>query len=322
MGEILSAPIDRLAAFLLSPGSLGSVWSLLAAFTIAAGIAIWRRGGRSVRTTALLRGMFPRHFILGASARADLAFTALSVFASGLLFGWAVLSHVVMAEAVGSVLGTPSSTPPTWLAVAFTTLALWFAYEFAYWLAHILSHKIPALWAFHKVHHSAETLSPLTVFRVHPIDSLVFYNIVAVVTGVTAGAMHALVGAGVAPLTYWGANILTLIALFTIKHLHHSHVWLAWGGGWGRVILSPAHHQIHHSVATEHHDRNFGDMLGLFDWLAGTLHDPQPRRERLIFGVADYDDPHSFKGALVTPFGDAIGPLGAPSGAAAARPQT
>ncbi len=307
---------DRIAAVLLSPGSLLSVWSLLATLLIAAGVAIAKRRGRAVSMRALTRAMFPRHRLFSASARADVGFTLLSVFASAALFGWAVMSHLGIAEAVENALGRPLSLGlPTWLAVGAMTLALWIAYEFAYWFDHFISHKIPALWAFHKVHHSAETLSPLTVFRVHPIDSIVFYNIVAVVTGMAAGVMHWVVGAGVSPWTIGGANVLMIAGLMTIKHLHHSHVWIAWGGLLGRLILSPAHHQIHHSSAPEHHDRNFGDVLGVFDWLAGTLHIPQATRESLTFGVEGVRDPHSVMGALVLPFADAVSPLWARMGA-------
>ncbi len=299
---------NRLAALLLSPGSALSLWSLLAAFLIVAGFAIARRKGRAVSMRTLVKAMFPRHRLFGASARADIWFTLLAVFASTALFGWAVMSHVVIAAAVSAALGQPVVLGlPVWFAIATMTFVLWFAYEFAYWLDHYLCHKIPALWAFHKVHHSAETLSPLTVFRVHPVDNIVFYNIVAVVTGVTTGVMHWLVGAGVSPLTVAGTNALLLASIFTIKHLQHSHVWIAWGGIWGRLILSPAHHQIHHSVAPEHHDRNFGDALAVFDWLAGTLHQPQAKREPLTFGVEGMPDPHSVHGALVAPFADAVG---------------
>ncbi len=308
--DLALSSADRLASLLLSPGSLLSIWSLVAAFLIASGVAVARRRGRAVRVRVLLRAMLPRYRLLGASGRADIAFTLFSVFASTALFGWAVMSHLAIAVAVAAGLGTPPMLAiPPWLAVASITFALWFAYEFAYWLDHFLSHKIPALWAFHKVHHSAETLSPLTIFRVHPVDSIVFYNIVAVVTGVTAGAMHWLVGTGVAPLALAGTNVLMIAAIFTIKHLHHSHVWISWRGNWGRLILSPAHHQIHHSVAPEHHDRNFGETLALFDWLAGTLHQPQAQREPLTFGVEGMPDPHSARGSLVTPFADAVSPL-------------
>lgn len=302
--------VERVEQLLLSPGSVLSLWSLLTALVIASGVAIAKRQGRAVSLRAMVRAMFPRHRLLGASARTDFGFTLLAVFASSALFGWAVLSHVGISSTVANALGQPLALGlPSSLAVAVMTVALWLAYEFAYWLDHMLSHKIPALWAFHKVHHSAETLSPLTVFRVHPVDSIVFYNIVAVVTGVTAGVMHWLVGEGVSPLTVAGTNVVMIAAIFTIKHLHHSHVWISWRGNWGRLILSPAHHQIHHSVAAEHHDRNFGETLAVFDWLAGTLHQPQAKRELLTFGVENMPDPHSVRGSLIAPFADALSPL-------------
>ena len=319
--DLVLAAFERLEVVLLSPGSLLSVWSLVAALLIAAAVALVKRRGRAVSLRAMTRAMFPRHCIFGASARADMAFTLLSVFASAALFGWAVVSHVGIADAIAHVLGQPLALGlSSWLAITAMTFTLWLAYEFAYWFDHLLSHKIPALWAFHKVHHSAETLSPLTVFRVHPVDNIMFYNIVAVVTGVTAGVMHWLVGAGVSPLTLAGTNVIMVAAIFTIKHLHHSHVWIAWGGIWGRLILSPAHHQIHHSVAPEHHDRNFGETLALFDWLAGTLHIPTAKRQPLTFGVEGMRDPHSLHAMLVAPFADAV-MTHVPTGRAALSPQ-
>ena len=304
----MDALLDRLAVLLLSPGSTLSIWSLLAAGLVVAGVAVARRRGRALPLKVLARSIVPRS-LLGASGRADIGFTLMAVFVSAALFGWAIASYLVIADAVADALGRPLAFGlPVWLAVGATTLALWLAYELAYFVDHYLSHKVPVLWAFHKVHHSAESLSPLTVFRVHPVDSIVFYNIVALFTGVTAGAMRWLVGEGVSPWTISGANVLAIAGMMTIKHLHHSHAWIAWGGVWGRLILSPAHHQIHHSVAREHHDRNFGDVLGVFDWLAGTLHVPQAKREALTFGVEGLACPHSAYGALVAPFVDAISP--------------
>ena len=70
------------------------------------------------------------------------------------------------------------------------TLALFLAYEFGYWLDHYLKHRVPALWELHKVHHSANVLTPLTVFRLHPLDALIFSNILALATGITNGAVN------------------------------------------------------------------------------------------------------------------------------------
>ena len=34
-------------------------------------------------------------------------------------------------------------------------------------------HKIPILWEFHKIHHSATSLNPITQYRLHPLELLI-----------------------------------------------------------------------------------------------------------------------------------------------------
>jgi len=36
------------------------------------------------------------------------------------------------------------------------------------------------------------------------------------------------------------------------------------------VRISPAQHQVHHSVDAKHHHRNFGSALAIWDWMFGT----------------------------------------------------
>ena len=93
-----------------------------------------------------------------------------------LLFGWAVLSSQVINHAthqllVGAFGSVASPRLSAWPAAVVMTLVLFAAYEFGYWLDHYFSHNIPFLWEFHKVHHTAEVLTPITNFRVHPVDS-------------------------------------------------------------------------------------------------------------------------------------------------------
>jgi sterol desaturase/sphingolipid hydroxylase (fatty acid hydroxylase superfamily) len=49
----------------------------------------------------------------------------------------------------------------------------------------------------------------------------------------------------------------------TISHLRHSHVWLPFTGLVGRVLHSPAHHQIHHSTDPKHFDKNLGFAMSV-----------------------------------------------------------
>ena len=189
---------------------------------------------------------------------------------------------------------------------AAMTLAGYLAYEFGYWLDHYLKHKVPFFWAFHKVHHSADSLSPLTNFRVHPIDSIVFYNIVALLLGSTEALVNHAFGHPTAPFNIWGRNILLLAGAILLTHLQHTHLWLSFTGRIGKLILSPAHHQIHHSMNPAHYDRNFGSTLAVWDLLFGTLYVPSKRREKLSFGVEGLGyDPHTAKGGLLMPLTDA-----------------
>src|SRR5262249_38792003 len=91
--------------------------------------------------------------------------------------------------------------------------------------------------------------------------------------------------------------------IFATVHLQHSHVWIPASGPLGRVIFSPAHHQIHHSDNPIHYDKNFGCCLSLWDWLFGTLCVPTCKRERLNFGIGVRSrSHHTAIGCFIVPF--------------------
>ena len=54
------------------------------------------------------------------------------------------------------------------------TISFFIVDDFSKFLVHMLMHKIKFLWCFHKIHHSAEVLTPMTVFRTHPIEGIIF----------------------------------------------------------------------------------------------------------------------------------------------------
>jgi sterol desaturase/sphingolipid hydroxylase (fatty acid hydroxylase superfamily) len=295
---------EQLAELLLSPGSPYSLVAIAFGLAIAVAATLSsRRRSRPVRLKVLVRALFPRRLVRSASGRTDLVFAAFNLFIWALLFGWAVLSSGEVAQLVQQALpgaGANRLSPP--LAMALTTAALFLAYEFGYWLDHYLSHRIPFLWEFHKVHHSAEVLSPVTVFRVHPVDTFVFYNILALTMGATDGVMRSLLGPASQAFTIGGTNALLLGAGILLGNLQHSHLWISFSGRLGRVLLSPAHHQIHHSADPIHHDRNFGSTLAIWDRIFGTLHIPKAKREKLVFGVPDLPyDPHSLRAGFLRP---------------------
>ena len=74
----------------------------------------------------------------------------------------------------------------------------------------------------------------------------------------------------------------------------------------GRVLHSPAHHLIHHSVEPAHHNRNLGYVLSVWDWAFGTLHLPKPG-ERPVLGIGpDEAAHHGVVDAFVRPFREAL----------------
>ena len=295
---------------LLAPGSQFSLASLGAALCIAAVVVVCERRakGRRVSLRLLTRAIFPRRILRSASSRADLGFMLLNVFATGLLIGWALISFAVVGhwvrDALAACLGAnaPLALNPLLVSVVMTATGF-MVYEFAYWLDHYLSHSVPFLWEFHRVHHTAETLSPLTVFRVHPVESIKFYNISALLLGATQGVAAWVLGGPAHELAISGSNVILLGFIFVTLPLQHSHVWIAFTGVWGRVFASPAHHQIHHSADPAHFGKNLGSCLALYDWMFGTLRIPTRARELLVFGVEPgAESPHTVAGALVTPF--------------------
>ncbi|HEX3709878.1 MAG TPA: sterol desaturase family protein [Pseudolabrys sp.] len=294
---------------LLPVGSHLSLSSLAVAFAVSALFFIGKRvkRGRRVRVRTILRALFPRRILAHRSNQADIFYLFFNVFVFGLVFGWAILSYQFISNGIiaglVAVAGpvAPSSLP-AWASRAVITLMLFLAYELGYWFNHWLSHKVPLLWEFHKVHHTAEVLTPLTNFRVHPVYTWVFANILAVAAAVANGVGNYLFGDTAYQYALSDTNIILVLFIHAYVHLQHSHMWISFRGAPGRVFVSPAHHQVHHSANPKHFNKNFGSCLALWDWIFGTLYVPGREREPLSFGFADHPDAHTFKGEMVTPF--------------------
>jgi len=170
-----------------------------------------------------------------------------------------------------------------WRVLAYTAVTMVLR-EFAMYVYHVLAHKIPLLWEFHKVHHSAEVLTPITNERKHPLEILMIMGMVVLPLGLWQGlAIYALFESA-SVVSLFGVELFVALFFLTSAHLRHSHIWLSYGPALSRILISPAQHQIHHSTAPRHADKNFGEMLSVFDWLFGTLYVPR-ERENLTFGI-------------------------------------
>jgi sterol desaturase/sphingolipid hydroxylase (fatty acid hydroxylase superfamily) len=299
---------DQSSKFLFSLGSHFSLSSLFAALVIAALYFTWQRHrrGRRIRLRTILRALFPRRILRNRSNHADIGYLYFNVFVFGLLFGWAILSYQSISNGIiaGLVVLAGPPTPsalPLYVSRSIITVMLFLAYELGYWFNHWLSHKVPVLWEFHKVHHTAEVLTPITNFRVHPVYGWIFANILAFSTAVANGFGNYLFGDTTYQYALSDTNIILVLFIHTYVHLQHSHMWISFRGALGRIFISPAHHQVHHSGDPKHFNKNFGSCLALWDWMFGTLYVPAKEREPLIFGFPGRPDAHTVKGELVAP---------------------
>lgn len=311
-------------AFLLAPlrrlfdlGDPFSLVSLLGALIFAALLHLRRRGragarpgiGAAVtRLRAFLRAAFPRRIWLHPSTLLDYRL----FFVTAFFYATGVVELVVTSQAVeGGVLaalehlfGARTHAPAGLVTVALVTLLDLLVFELAYWFAHWLLHRVPILWAFHKLHHSAEVLTPFTEWRQHPIELFLIPAVNAVMLGTVWGLTHHLLGADAQPISLFGFDLLQLAFVMTLLHLRHSHLWLATTGRWGRLIQSPAHHQIHHSADPRHFDKNLGLFLSVWDWAFGTLWVPETR-ERLVLGLGAGEGHTSLAAAWFAPLAEA-----------------
>ena len=170
-------------------------------------------------------------------------------------------------------------------ALVLYTLASVLVVDVGVYLAHRLFHRVPWLWEFHKVHHSAEQLNPITLFRMHPVDLFLTGLIVSVLSALCFGGFFYLVGAEPTAARLFGLNVVTFLFYLLGYNLRHSHVWLDYPGWLGRVLISPAQHQIHHSSDPRHFNKNYGLIFAFWDRLGGSHYQPQGREE-LGFGLS------------------------------------
>jgi len=283
---------------LLGAPQVSTCWCYLLSAAILATLVYVTRDATSPTLRGLIRYLLPRRIYASRTFVDDLSlFVVGSLLYSFFLFGpiQAVLSATATAvlDGLQTYLTPPSGVDGT-LARAAVTLATVIVADLAFFVAHLAQHRLPLLWEFHKVHHSAPVLEPFAVFRRHPVDIAFEGVISALGAGVLYGAGIFITGGEYpTPVQLYGVNVLLGAFLLAGFCLQHSHVWLTFGP-LGRVLISPAAHQIHHSMAPQHRDQNFGNMLSLWDRCAGTYTRPGPP-QRLVFGV---DDGASYRGLL------------------------
>ncbi len=288
---------------------------LAGGLVFALGVMLWRRRKRKgLRARSFLRLLGSRELWTHHSTLLDLQLYLLHgvliLIGYGLFEGSSEAWQAGASGALTALFGqSPTLATPHWIVGGATTLLQVLALEFGYWALHYAFHKVPVMWELHKVHHSAEVMTPLTEWRQHPIEFIAFANVLTLSTGSVFGVMAWLFGKGAEPFTLFQINALLVLHLLTFHHLRHSGVWVAATGWLGRLVHSPAHHQIHHSTDPRHFDSNLGYATSIFDWAFGTLVIPA-LRQKVSFGVAGEAPYASVADTLVRPLAAGASLLG------------
>lgn len=176
---------------------------------------------------------------------------------------------------------------------ALEVLAAVIALDFAIWLQHVISHKVPLFWRLHQVHHADTDIDVTTALRFHPVEiglSMLYKSAWVLVLGA-------------APLAVLAFEVL----LNACAMFNHSNVALPRGldRALRLALVTPDMHRIHHSTIRAEHDTNYGFNLSIWDRLFGTYsEEPQHGHQGMTIGLAPYQDvrPSQLGWCLTLPF--------------------
>ena len=160
------------------------------------------------------------------------------------------------------------ATPLNWLLLFLFTDLLYYWY-------HRYGHRVNILWAAHVVHHQSEDYNYSVAVRVTTFQAIfrgLFWSFL--------------------PIIGFPAEMITLILIFHGVYPFFSHTQLIGKLGWLEYILvTPSHHRVHHSSNPQYLDKNYGDVLIIWDKLFGTF---KEENEKPVYGLTKPLNSHSF----------------------------
>ncbi|MDM1292988.1 sterol desaturase family protein [Sphingobacterium sp. N143] len=149
----------------------------------------------------------------------------------------------------------------TWLLLFLFTDFLWYWY-------HRYSHEVNLLWAAHVVHHQSEDYNFTVAARI-TIFQAVFRSL-----------FWAFI-----PLLGFPPFMMTAILLIHGVYPFFSHTQTVGNlGVLEKVFVTPSHHRVHHSSNDIYLDKNYGDILIIWDKLFGTFISEQ-KDQPCVYGL-------------------------------------
>lgn len=288
MFDFLSINITELSQYFFDANKRIYIAYLLSALALA--IPVYWIKFSSFSLLPFLRFVLPKLIYTHQSARHDYALLVINKVIKSVLFPIIVISMAPIAIGVSSTIESafgyikPITLSSSAIIVVFTSLLFLFD-DLTRFILHYLMHKIPMLWEFHKVHHSAKVLTPFTIYRSHPVESLLYAFRMTLTQGFVVGVCYYLFGPTLKMYDILGANAFVFLFNFLGSNLRHTHIWLSWGDRIESYFISPAQHQIHHSDNPKHFDANFGSALALWDRLF-FCHIKASQVDKITYGIS------------------------------------
>lgn len=138
---------------------------------------------------------------------------------------------------------------------AWTFILLFLATDFLWYWYHRFAHEINLFWGVHVVHHQSDEFNYTVAARITVFQALV------------RGAFWC-----VLPLLGFSAEMITALLLIHGAYPFFTHTRLVGKLGWLEYIfVTPSHHRVHHASNELYLDKNYGDVLIIWDKLFGTF---------------------------------------------------
>lgn len=160
-------------------------------------------------------------------------------------------------------------------STALTWLLLFLATDFVWYWYHRFAHEINLFWSVHVVHHQSEDFNYTTSTRI------------TIFQAVLRGAFWS-----VLPIIGFPAPMIAVLLLIHGAYPFFTHTQMIGKLGWLEYFMvTPSHHRVHHSADPQYLDKNYGDMLIIWDKLFGTF---KKEEETPTYGLTKPLNSYSF----------------------------
>jgi sterol desaturase/sphingolipid hydroxylase (fatty acid hydroxylase superfamily) len=148
----------------------------------------------------------------------------------------------------------------------WTWVALFFATDFVWYWYHRLAHEVNLFWAAHVVHHQSEEFNYTVSARITVFQAIIRTGFWAIL-----------------PVIGFPAGMITTLLLFHGLYPFFIHTrTIGKLGILEYILVTPSHHRVHHASNPQYLDKNYGDVLIIWDKLFGTF---APEVEEPVYGL-------------------------------------